>query len=253
VWSLGARDEIEGNNASGVSDQRGVRRHRRRVDGELQLRSLWEKPGAGLRPWLPAAFQVWGERENWETQRPGAGGIEIAQATVGLEEPQLQQQRTEVALVWPSGLRASLRETVNTDPRRAEAPTAVFDDLELARGFTGQDWRCSVRGIATSRADGPSYEALWLVGDVTVSGWGGLAFRGLADGKAETWAGGSRQRLRLEVGLDLAAPFARAWPGIAPDFLEASSLFRMGGHTDPDDRLTTVEDSQLRLVGGWRF
>jgi hypothetical protein len=146
-----------------------------------------------------------------------------------------------------------LRETVHTDPRRAEAPAVVFDDLELARGFKGQDWRCSVRGIATSRADGPPYEALRLVGDVTVSGWGGLAFRGLADSKMEEWAGGSRQRLRLEVGLDFAGLLAQAWPAMAPDFLEASGLFKVGGHADPEERLTTVENSQLRLVGGWRF
>jgi hypothetical protein len=69
----------------------------------------------------------------------------------------------------------------------------------------------------------------------------------------EDWAGGSRQRLRLEFGLDFAAPLARTWPRFAPDFLEASSLFRVGGYADPEDRLTTVEDSQVRLVGGWRL
>jgi hypothetical protein len=32
-----------------------------------------------------------------------------------------------------------------------------------------------------------------------------------------------------------------------------SSLFRLGGHADPADRITTVADAQLRLVGGWVF
>jgi hypothetical protein len=253
AWAVGARNELEGNNASGTSDLRGVRRHRRRVDGELQLRPLWGEPDKGLAPWLPATVQLWGELEDWETQRSGGGGIEIGQAASGLEAPQLQQRRTEVGLVWPGGLRVSLRETVYADPRDPGARLPVLDDLELARGVQNEGWRCSLRGITTTRADGPSYQALRMIGDVTVPAWGGLAVRGLADSKVEEWAGGSRQRLRLELGLDFAGLLAQAWPAMAPDFLEASGLFKMGGHADPEDRLTIVEDSQIRLVGGWRF
>jgi hypothetical protein len=214
---------------------------------------LWGKPGEKPAPWLPVTFQLRGQVEHAATQRAGGGGIDVGQAVAGLAKPQRRARQTEAGLVWPNSLRASLRETVLTPLRQGRAPSVVFDDLELARSFRSGDWRCSLRGVATSRVDGPGYKALQMVGDITFASQAGLAWRGLADGKTEATAVGSRQRLRLEFGLDVAGLLARGRPGLAPEFLEASSLVRMGGHTDPGHRLTVVEDSQLRLVGGWRF
>jgi hypothetical protein len=192
IFSFGARDELDGNNASRSADGHGVRRHRRRADAEIKLRPLLGEPFARLGSLAPTTFQFWGEIESWETKSAGDGGIEPTEALVGLARPDRRQERLEAALLWPSGLRLSFRRTAELDPRLRTAPAAIFDDIEVARGFVGAGWSCGLRAAATVREDGERYGALRVAGDVALSGWQGLVFRGLAATQAEAWEGGSR-------------------------------------------------------------
>ena len=129
---------------------------------------------------------------------PVRAGSRSARPWPASRTPQLQQRRTEVALVWPSGLRTSLRETVHTDPPARRAGRGVRRSRARA-GVPGSGLALRPAQHCDHARRRPAYQALRTIGDVTVSGWRELKFRSLADSKVEDWAGGSRQRLRLEV------------------------------------------------------